>query len=113
MGNRSGMAGGGRIARRNDSRQKWRWRRCFSAFSVETEREREKGAGLLSGEGVRACALCPSGGRTDWRGGAGEPSRGRRGDVQWSDGRAGKSKRRRRPEERGVKAAWELNHRQR
>src|SRR5207244_58516 len=33
-----------------------------SAFSVETEREREKGVGLRSGEGVRACALCPSGG---------------------------------------------------
>ena len=37
---------------------------------------------------------------------------GRRGDVQWSDGRAGKMKRRQRPEERGVKAAWEPNHRQ-
>src|SRR5438105_2913192 len=57
------MAGGGRIARRDDSRRKWRWRRCFSAFSVETEQEREKGAGLRSGEGVRASALCPSGGR--------------------------------------------------
>ena len=101
------MGARGRIARRGASRRKWRWRRCFSAFSVETEREREKGAGVCPGRqrecvGVR-CVIqerterVGEEGQRNGRRGAEEraangasSARGRRGvaDAGWARGLA-------------------------